>query len=110
MAAEQDICERFLDALMTRDFAAVGDHLHTRVQLRALQPGGALVRMGAGPVVERCQSWFGAWDRFTVLARGTAVIGTRLRLAYHVAVSTNGDLREVAHQMFVDVVDDRIKV
>jgi len=66
--------------------------------------------MGAGPVVEQCRSWFGDWDRFTVLDRKSTVVVTRVNLAYHLAVSTNGDLREVAHQMFVDVTDDKINV
>ena len=110
MGGMQDTGERFLDTLLRRDFAGLAVHLHPRVQLRALQPGGALVRMGARPVVERCESWFGTWDRFTVLSRSTSLIATRLSLAYHLSVSSNGDRREVAHQFFVDVVDERITV
>ena len=40
----QDSGERFLEALLSRDFDAMGAHLHPRVRLRVLQPGGAIVR------------------------------------------------------------------
>lgn len=110
MGGPQDIGERFLDAWLARDFAGLGVHLHPRVQMRALRPGRAIVRMGAGPVVEQCRSWFGPWDRFTMLDRNATVVVTRVRLAYHLAVSKSSDLPEVAHQMFIDAVDDRINV
>lgn len=110
MSPEQDTGDRFLDALLDRDFAGVAAQLHERVLLRALQPGGALVRVGVGPVVDRCQWWFGSWDRITVLDRRTVTVGSRLALTYQLAVGMNGGLCEVAHHMFVDVVDGRITV
>src|SRR4051812_46428784 len=110
MGGMQDTGERFLDTLLRRDFASLALQLHPRVQLRVLQPGGALLRIGAVPVVERCESWFGRWDGFTVLSRRTSLVAPRLSLAYHLTVSACGDRREVAHQLFVDVVDERITV
>lgn len=110
MDGEQDIGERFLDALLGRDFIDLAGHLHPRVHLRVLQPGGALVRMGAKPVIERCERWFSDWDRFTVLDRSSALVATRIHLAYHLVVSTSGDFREVAHEMFVDVIGKQINI
>jgi hypothetical protein len=100
--------ERFLDRALGRDPAGMAELLHPRVRLRALQQGAAIMRLGAGAVVDQWSCWFGGWDRITVLDRHDAVVATRLGLGYHVAVSATGDDREVAHRVFLDVVDDQI--
>ena len=100
--------DRFLDALLARDFHGLTLHLYPRVRFRALQPGGADVRMGARPVIERWESWFHDWDQFTVVVRSTAVVAHRLSLAYQVVVAKADDRREVAHRIFADVDHGRI--
>jgi SnoaL-like domain len=104
----QDTGDRFLEALLNRDFDAMGAHLHPRVRLRALQPGGAIVRVGANPVVARWAEWFGGWDRLTVVDYAVSPVASRLRMAYHFDVTADTDRREVAHQLLVDVTDERI--
>jgi hypothetical protein len=100
--------DRFLDALLARDFHGLTLHLHPRVRFRALQPSGADVRMGARPVIERWESWFHDWDQFTVIVRSTAVVAHRLSLAYQLVVAKADDHREVAHRIFADVDHGRI--
>jgi hypothetical protein len=101
--------ERFLAAVLDRDTAALGRCLSARVRLRALEPGGAVVRTGAEAVAARWDEWLGGWDRLTVLHRRSwPVAGSRVCLSYHVVVDTAADRREIAHQIVVDVVGDRI--
>jgi hypothetical protein len=104
----QDSGELFLEALLNRDFDAMGAHLHPRVRLRVLQPGGAIVRVGAGQVVARWVEWFGGWDGLTVVDYAASPVASRLRMAYHLDVTADADRREVAHQLLVDVADERI--
>jgi hypothetical protein len=104
----QDSGNLFLRSLLNRDFDAMGQHLHPRVRLRALQPGSTIVRVGAGPVADRWAEWFEGWDQLTVVGFAASSIASRLRIAYHLDVTADTDHREVVHQLLVDVVEERI--
>jgi hypothetical protein len=104
----QDSADRFLEALLSRDFDAMRAHLHPRVRLRVLQPGGPIVRVGAGQVVARWAEWFGGWDGLRVVDYAASPVASRLRMAYHLDVTADADRREVAHQLLVDVAGERI--
>src|SRR6266511_4000087 len=85
MAASDEVAGLFLDAIRRRDFDALSGCLHPMVQLRALRPGDAVVRIGASAVTERLSGGFGGWDEAETLradaweVAGLFVIAFRLR-------------------------------
>lgn len=111
MGTAADIGERFLDAVLARDAGALGRCLSPQVRLRALEPAGAVVRTGARAVGARWREWLGGWDHVAVVDRRVwTVADSRVCMSYHLVVHCAADRREVAHQMVVDVVRDRIVV
>ena len=102
---------RFLDAVLTRDAAALDRCLSPRVRLRTLEPAGAVVRTGPRAVAARWDEWLGRWDNVLVLDRRSwTVAGSRVCLSYHLLVDSPVEQLEVAHQIVVDVAGDRIVV
>jgi hypothetical protein len=109
MEASAEVATLFLDALRRRDFEALAACLHPRVQLRALQPGDAVVCKGASAVTKRLEGWFGAWDEVETLRADAWEVAGRLALSYRFRVRSAGDIRDVEQQLYCDVTEQHIK-
>jgi len=98
----------FLEALRVRDFEALASCLHPRVQLRALHPGSAAVRMG-GPAVAACfRGWLGGGERADLVRASTWEVGGRLVVSYRMRLHREGVAVEVEQHLHCDVVDQRL--
>jgi hypothetical protein len=102
------VATHFLDALRRRDFPALAACLDPRVQLRALQPGGAVVRMGSGAVIDRFRGWFGSWDSVEAVRVGAWSVGAKLAMRYRFEVCSAGATYEIEQQLYCDLVGERI--
>ncbi|GAB20787.1 hypothetical protein GOEFS_132_00180 [Gordonia effusa NBRC 100432] len=73
-----DLPDRFVSAVTTRDFAALGSILKADIRFRALVPPGPFELTGAPAVVAQFEQWFGGGRRFDVLGHSTGMVGTRV--------------------------------
>lgn len=108
MNSTEAVAAGFLDALVARDFATLGDHLGAGVRLRALEPAQAVMRSGAEQVSEHWAERLGGWTRCSVMDRSVTAVGSRLQLSYRLGLESSGDHRVVAQTLLVDVDGDRV--
>jgi hypothetical protein len=108
MAASDEVAGLFLDAIRRRDFDALSGCLHPMVQLRALRPGDAVVRMGASAVTERLAGWFGGWDEAETLRADAWEVAGRLAIAYRIRVRSASGTREVEQHLYCDMTGQQI--
>lgn len=102
------VAGQFLAAVRERDFKRLAGCLHPKVQLRALQPGDAVVRRGSSAVVERFVTWFGGWDDVQTVRTTSWDLAGRLALGYRLLVRGGGTAREVEHQLYCDLADGQL--
>lgn len=78
------VVDRFVGAILARDFAALGSTLRPDVRLRALVPPGPFELSGTPAVVAQFDHWFGGGRRFEVIGRSADVVGTRVHASWTV--------------------------
>lgn len=78
------VYERFLAAVVNRDFVGLGATLRDDVRLRALVPPGPFALAGPPAVVAQFEQWFGGGRSFEVLSHSADVVGTRVHARWTV--------------------------
>jgi hypothetical protein len=100
------VAGQFLDALLARDFRAVGSCLEPDVHLRALVPRGLLERDGPDAVAGQLRTWFATDERLELIDATVGQIGPRLYLRWRLRLlspAPGGPAREVEQHAFVTV-------
>jgi hypothetical protein len=100
------VAGQFLDALLARDFRAVGSCLEPGVRMRALVPRGLLERDGPDAVAGQLRTWFATDERLEVIDATVGQIGPRVYLRWRlrlVSPEPDGQARELEQHAFVTV-------
>jgi hypothetical protein len=90
----------FVEALVRRDFGAMGACLAPGVWFRALVPPGPCEARGPAEVMARFERWFGGADRFELLAVSVDAVGPRVHLCWRVRMTGAGASRLVEQHAF----------
>jgi hypothetical protein len=75
---EQAVSDRFLTAVVTRDYSTLNATLSPDVRLRALVPPGPFELTGAAAVTAQFEQWFAGGRRFRVIGHSATDIGLRV--------------------------------
>ena len=104
-----DTATRFLDAVATRDFAALGGCFAEDARLRALVPTRLRDEEGREAIAARYGYWYGALDDFELTAAEAVAVADRIRLRYTVRGIHREDGPVVQEQQgYATVVDGLI--
>ena len=110
MESPTEIAMHFMEVLHRRDFDGLTARLHPTVRLRALQPGDAVVRVGASAVTNRFSGWFGPWDEVDPLRADAWNVGGRVALAYRLRLRAADTTREVEQHLYCDLAGEQIAI
>lgn len=99
-----EIVERFLDALMLRDWSGIAACFAPDARLRMLTPGPLREDEGPTEIAERFRYWFGTLDPFELREADTEEIADRVRIHYRAA----GSGKVTDHTGYLAVEDGRI--
>ncbi len=109
-AADDAVCEAFVDALAARDADRLRDTVAPDVQLRALVPSGFRESLGADAVIARMQSWFAEPEHIEILAKQVLHVADRLRVHYRFGERYGeGDSEIIEQDAYCEVVEGRIQ-
>jgi hypothetical protein len=96
--------QSFLDHLTARNFEELAGTLAPDAVARLLLPRGPDLTAGAEAIAQRLEGWFGAADRFTVLATSDEQVGRRRLMHWKFRLCRDGETVEVIEQVaFADV-------
>lgn len=97
----QTEAEQLLQAITTRDFAALEATLEPNSQMRALLPSGVAEETSAAGVANRFRQWFGTLEVFEVLDAKVETTGDRSSLQYRLRARWPGEDETVISQNVV---------
>ncbi len=96
--------QSFLDHLTTRNFDELAGTLAPDAVARLLLPRGPDQTAGAEAIAHRLEVWFGAAERFTVLATSDEQVGRRRLMHWKFRLCRDGETVDVIEQVaFADV-------
>ena len=102
----QNVAERLLAAITTRDFAALEAALEPSSYLRALLPNGVVEEAGSAGIARRFRDWFGTAEVFEVLEARAEITGDRPSLQYRFRLRRPGDVETLISQHVVLIGTD----
>ena len=109
-AADDVVCEAFVDALAARDTDRLRAAVAPDVRLRALVPSGFRESVGVDAVLARMQSWFADPERIDILAKQVVRVADRLRVHYRFGERYGeGDSEIIEQDAYCEVYDGRIQ-
>jgi SnoaL-like protein len=104
-----DAATRFLEALATRDFRALGGCFAADGRLRALVPTRLRDEEGREAIAARYDYWYGALDEFELTTAEAAAVADRVAVRYRVRGIHREDGPVVQEQQgYATVVDGLI--
>lgn len=104
----QGVSDRFLHALIERDFPTLASCFTEDAQFRALLPRALQTAAGVNESTRYFQRWFGAAEHVELLASSTEAIGDRQHLAWRLRVHSAAGRHVIEQQAFATIRDDRI--
>ncbi|MFD3593726.1 nuclear transport factor 2 family protein [Nocardia sp. NPDC058640] len=107
--ATTTVADRFLAALIDRDFTTMSTYLAPDVTLRGLIPPGPFTETGPTPTIDRFRGWFGGPDDFAVVDSGRDRVGDKLAMHWRVRMHpANGTPRLAEQRAYLTTDNDRI--
>lgn len=104
---QQDVFDRFIEAVAHGDRAALARTLSQDVRLRALIPQGLREAEGPEAVAERFLGWFGGYGS-ELVAGSREAFGGRVRLIYRLRLTKEGAVWDLEQHAFCDADGDAI--
>ncbi len=104
----QAVSDRFLHALIERDFPTLASCFTEDAQFRALLPRALQTAAGVNESTRYFQRWFGAAEHVELLASSTEAIGDRQHLAWRLRIHSAAGRHVIEQQAFATIRDDRI--
>jgi TusA-related sulfurtransferase len=104
--ASAGVADRFLEAVLARDFDVVAALAAPDVRLRYLIPSGPGESNGPGPVASRFREWFGDVDASEVLDAGVLDLAGRASVRYRVRLREHRGWYVTEQQAYVTVDGD----
>ncbi|MBS1718371.1 MAG: nuclear transport factor 2 family protein [Armatimonadetes bacterium] len=110
MSSQPDVTlgNRFIDALVAKDFDALQACLHAEVAFRALTPPGVREAASATEVRAYFQRWFGDCTEIVPIRVESIPIGERLHIAYRLDVVEEGKAYTVEQQAYCTLKGEAI--
>ncbi|HSJ73302.1 MAG TPA: nuclear transport factor 2 family protein [Miltoncostaeaceae bacterium] len=103
---------RLVEALASRDFAALGELMDPTVWMRALLPRQLVERRGAGEVLAAFAAWYGGATDLTPVALDHDVVGGKERATYRFVLTPDwapGTEHLIEQMAFLSVRDGLIR-
>ena len=107
MAAE--LATQFVQAVATRNEAALAECFSPDVEFRALVPPGLRERSGALEAAALFSRWLGDCTELQLVDSSSHEVGDRLHVSYQLAGVEDGEPFLVEHHLFCTVDDSKIK-
>jgi len=104
----QNVVQRFVEALAERNHEGVADCFAGDIQFRALIPPGLTEAAGSAEATALFMSWWGDSDRFRLISSSSEGIADKTRVTYTIQGREAGEWYACQQQAFCIVNDDKM--